>query len=89
MMKDTSVSAGTIARTICLILALLNQALTITGKPVLPIADETVNQLVSLGATVITAIVVWWKNNSFTEAAKRGDLVMRNLKKQGEQRNGV
>lgn len=68
-----NISSGTIARTIVLILALVNQVLAITGRGTIDIADDTIYQLCSLAATVATALVAWWKNNSFTEAAKAGD----------------
>ena len=37
-----TVTAGTIARTACLLLALTNQVLSALGKPVLPIESATV-----------------------------------------------
>ena len=74
------VSAGTIARTICLALALINQILTATGHSIIPIDDETINLLVSTAATVIMAVISWWKNNSFTQAAIEADLVLKQLK---------
>ena len=78
------ISPGTIARTICLALALINQILTATGHSVIPIDDETVQLLVSTLFTVITAIITWWKNNSFTQAALEGDEVMNKRKAKGE-----
>ena len=74
------VSAGTIARTICLALALINQILTTTGHSIIPIDDETINLLVSTAATIVMALITWWKNNSFTQAAIEGDIVMKQLK---------
>ena len=56
-----------------MILALVNQVLAIMGKGTIDIADDTIYQLFSLGATVITALIAWWKNNSFTKAAIAGD----------------
>ena len=56
------ISAGTVARTICLALALLNQLLTVFGLSPLPIEDETVNLLVSTVATVIAAAVSGGQN---------------------------
>ncbi len=67
------ISAGTIARTACLLLALLNQVLCALGKSPLPIESETLNQLVTSGITVIAALVAWWKNNSFTKEAIAAD----------------
>ena len=68
-----TISAGTIARTACLLLALTNQVLSALGKPVLPIESQTVEQLVTAGITTVTALVAWWKNNSFTQAAIKAD----------------
>ena len=79
-----TVTAGTIARTACLLLALANQVLSALGKPVLPIESETVQQLVTAGITTVTALVAWWKNNSFTPAALEADKTFDRLKAQGK-----
>lgn len=78
------ISAGTIARTICLILALVNQVLTVLGHSPLPIEDGTDNLLVSTAATVIAAAVSWWKNNSVTKAALTADETLKQLKNNPE-----
>ena len=67
------ITSGTIARTVILILALVNQVLTATGHSVINISDENVNTLISTGFTIVSAIIAWWKNNSFTQAALAGD----------------
>lgn len=77
-----TISAGTIARTACLLLALTNQVLSALGKPVLPIESATVEQLVTAGITTVAALISWWKNNSFTAAAIEGDKRMNSLKNQ-------
>lgn len=79
-----TISAGTIARTICLCLALVNQILTATGHSVINISDESINTLISTGFTIVTAIVAWWKNNSFTQSALKADEVMKELKSNKE-----
>ena len=79
-----TISAGTIARTACLLLALANQMLSALGKPVLPIESATVEQLVTAGITTVTALVAWWKNNSFTAAALEADKTYDRLKAQGK-----
>ena len=79
-----TISAGTIARTACLLLALTNQVLSALGKPVLPIESATVEQLVTAGITTVTALVAWWKNNSFTAAALEADKTFDRLKAQGK-----
>lgn len=80
-MNKTKISAATVARTACLLLALTNQVLSALGKPVLPIESETVEQLVSAGITTIAALVAWWKNNSFTTNAIKADQYMKDLNK--------
>ena len=79
-----TVTAGTIARTACLLLALTNQVLSALGKPMLPIESETVEQLVTAGITSIAALIAWWKNNSFTAAALEADKTFDRLKAQGK-----
>ncbi len=79
-----TISAGTIARTACLLLALTNQVLSALGKPVLPIESATVEQLVTAGITTVTALIAWWKNNSFTAAALEADKTFDRLKAQGK-----
>lgn len=82
--NEPTISAGTVARTACLLLALTNQLLSALGKPVLPIESETVEQLVTAGFTSIAALVAWWKNNSFTTAALEADKTYDRLKAQGK-----
>ena len=77
-----TISAGTIARTACLLLALTNQVLSACGKPVLPIESATVEQLVTAGITTVAALVAWWQNNSFTAAAIQADKYLENKKSQ-------
>lgn len=72
-----NITSGTIARTIILVLALINQLLTATGHSVINISDESINTLISTGFTIVTAVITWWKNNSFTQSALKADEVMR------------
>ena len=56
--------------------------LSAMGKPIIPIESSTVEQLVTAGITTVPALIAWWNNNSFTQAAIQADGVMENLKKQ-------
>ena len=76
-MNKMSVTTGTIARTIILALALVNQILTATGHGIINISDDDVNTLISTIFTVVSAVAAWWKNNSFTQSALKADEVMR------------
>lgn len=81
-MGDFKISTATIIRTACLLLALANQVLSAMGKPIIPIESSTVEQLVTAGITTVTALIAWWKNNSFTKEAIQADNVMETMKKQ-------
>ena len=89
MNKETNnnkinITSGTIARTIILVLALVNQILTAMGHSVINISDESINTLISTGFTIVTAVIAWWKNNSFTQSALKADEVMKELKSNKE-----
>ncbi len=77
-MKD--LSPGTVARTIALILALFNQAMTMSGHKIIDVADDDIYQAVSLIFTIAASLAAWWKNNSFTAAAKEADKYLSDLK---------
>lgn len=64
-------------------LALVNQILSATGHAIIPIENAEVEQLVTSMITVVTALVSWWKNNSFTTAAIEADKELNRLKKYG------
>ena len=80
--KNNNISAGTVARTAVLGLALANQILSACGKPVLPIESATVEQLVTAGITTVAALISWWSNNSFTAAAIQADKYLEDKKSQ-------
>lgn len=76
-----NITAGTIARTIVLLLALANQILAMCGKQMLNIADDDIYQVVSIVFTIGASVWSWWKNNSFSQEAIKADKVMTELKK--------
>ena len=81
-----NITAGTLARTACLLLALLNQVLCALGKSPLPIDNEQLQQLVSTLITVVVAIINWWKNNSFTKEAIEADELFARLRAENNAR---
>lgn len=69
---------GTVVRTVLLFIALINQALIMFGKPVLPISEDQVNTLTetlylafSMVFTLVTTLVAWFKNNYVTDKGKK------------------
>ena len=77
---NTKIQPDTIARTIVLAFALLNQLLAIFGKGTIQIAENDIYQVVSIIWTIASAIVAWWYNNSFTKHAIRADNYLDSLK---------
>lgn len=78
-MKE-QISVGTIIRTVCLILALVNLTLETFGKSIIPISDEQVSELITLIFTIVTSVTAFWKNNSFTQEAIIADGLMKDMK---------
>lgn len=74
------VKTSTIIRTLCLILALINQILSALGKPLLPIEDSQIESVVTETALILAALWNWWKNNSFTKNAIVADEYLNELK---------
>ncbi|MBI1628905.1 phage holin [Bacillus safensis] len=68
---------GTVIRTVLLFMALINQALIMFGKPILPISEDQVTSLAetlylafSMIFTLVTTLVAWFKNNYVTDKGK-------------------
>ena len=80
MNQKPTVTPGTIARTLILALALINQILTASGHSIIAVSDDDINTLITTGFTVISALLAWWKNNSFTRPALKADVVLREEK---------
>ena len=76
----SKVDARTVARTICLFMALVNQVLTIMGHSMINIDDETITTAVSSIWVIAAALWAWWKNNSFTETAIAADNYLNELR---------
>ncbi|MBC1604103.1 phage holin [Listeria rocourtiae] len=85
----SSVTVATWVRTALLAVALINQLLSILGINPLPFSDARVEQFVTFMFTAVTAIIAFWKNQSFTKAAQNADVQMKMVKakkKQGDYR---
>ena len=70
----------TIARTVILFLALFNQILACFDISPISVADETVNNIITASFTIISAVICWWKNNSFTESAIIADSILDDMR---------
>lgn len=74
------IKTDTIIRTAVLLLALVNNALTLMGRSVLPVSDEQISQLLTLAIMVGASLWAWWKNNSFTKEAIEADEMLAQLR---------
>ena len=74
-----TVKKDTIIRTIVLIVALINQALTLASKNPLPFEDDEIVNVLSYAFTLGASLWAWWKNNSFTKNAIKADEVLAQL----------
>lgn len=82
-MEKLNVTRETIIRTVICALALINSVLVMIGKPVINVGDDTIEQGMNIFITMFTTVWAWWKNNSFTQSALKGDEVMKELKSKG------
>lgn len=82
------ITKGTLIRTVVLLLALVNQILSICEVSPIPIDDDTATNVISTLWTVIASVVAWWKNNSFTDNAITADCYKDELKSQDEEAMG-
>ena len=77
-----TVKKDTIIRTVVLIVALVNQILTSTGRSVIPVNSEELAELITLLITIGASVWAWWKNNSFTKNAIKADKYLNELKEE-------
>ena len=70
----------TIIRTVVLGVALWNQVLMMNGKSIFPLTNDQIADAIGVGFTVVTAVVAWWKNNSFTAPAIEADRYLEQLR---------
>lgn len=79
-----NLDAGAVARTLILALALINQALVMSGHHIIDVADNDIYEIVSLIFTIGASVVSWWKNNSFTAMAKEADEYLKKVKSEAK-----
>lgn len=77
-----SVDKTTIIRTVILFLSLLNVVLQMFGVKTIPIDNELVTEVVSVGFLLYSAVSSWWHNNSVTKEAIQADEYLKQLKEE-------
>jgi SPP1 family holin len=74
------VSLGTKIRTAAVFVTLANQVLACFGLSPIPFNSDEINLVTSTVLTGAASVWAWWKNNSFTKAALKGDTAMKAAK---------
>ncbi|MGM0904276.1 MAG: phage holin [Bacillota bacterium] len=70
MREVNPITAGTVARFILLLLALINSGLTMAGYSPIPVDEEGVQTFISLAFMGGTSLWAYWKNNDVTKKAR-------------------
>ena len=78
-----AISAGTWARLALLIAALVNNTLAVFGANPLSTAGRADDIIVTV-SMILVSLLAYWKNNSFTSAARMADEFMEYLKEDRE-----
>ncbi|WP_436674263.1 phage holin [Lactiplantibacillus plantarum] len=71
-MKDfwKNINKTSAAKFAVLLLALVNQGLSLTGHNLLPITSDQVNDWVSLTFTIVTALIAYFDNDTIMKDSK-------------------
>lgn len=77
------ISKGTIARTISIVLVLVNIVLKQFGIDAINVSESEILSLLESLIEVATIVVAFWKNNSFTKNAIKADDFLKTLKESG------
>ena len=79
---NNNITAGTVARLICLVLAAINQIFLLkTGHSLLPIESSELESWITTGLTFAASAWAYWKNNSWTKEAIEADDTLHLMKK--------
>lgn len=81
-------STDLIARLVISIIAAINAAAAAFGFNPFNVDEQTVYTVVSFIVALITWVWGFWKNNDFTDEARQGSALMRDLKSAKHRRNG-
>lgn len=74
------ISKWTIARTIGVVLVIVNMVLQRMGYDVINVSESEILAFVEVLIEIAIIIVAWWKNNSFSEKAIKADAFLQTLR---------
>lgn len=82
-MSISKISKGTIIRTIMMLIAVVNTICSSAGLTTLDIDENTLYTVLTGAWDVVTLVLVWWKDNSFTKRAKTLESIKKAIKEDG------
>ena len=74
------ITKGTIIRTLVLAFVLINYILGKMGINLIDISESQISEFVEMAVSVLAIIAAWWKNNSFSDFAKKADEYLKQLR---------
>lgn len=81
MEKFKNIDKAGVIRLAFMILALINQALVMVGKPPISFNEQEVEVVISVIFTLVTGIIGWYYNNPTSKANVDATHAMRKVKK--------
>lgn len=75
-----SISKGTIARTVMLVIVIINLVLKQLGHDLINVSESEILSVVEMLIELAVIVVSFWKNNSYTQNAIKADEFLKNLK---------
>ena len=75
-----SIKKSTIVRTILFVVVLINLILKSMGKEVIEVDEGTVYSFIETLVSIAILVLGFWKNNSYTENAKKADKYLEALR---------
>lgn len=73
------ISKGTVFRAICTALIILNITLKKFGIDILGTEEDTAAALAEAVSEIAVILISFWKNNSFTQNARKADVYLKEL----------
>lgn len=83
--KQLKLDAGTITRSIVLLLTMVNAVLAMLGKDKIPFTENGVYETVTVITTLGATIWAWWENNAFTHNARKAEQYRKDLNKEDKE----
>lgn len=74
------IKKSTVVRTILFVVVLINLILKAMGKEVIEVDEGTVYSFIETLVSVAILVLGFWKNNSYTENAKKADKYLEALR---------